>query len=173
MASLTIHNSAQPAAGSNGGPRFGGHNHNTLKRPLKFVDPPDAFIYRAEPQYTKSQNLSRRMIMWYRRRNMVGKLFQKTGVQLCIYDANNAKHPPNPAAIKLMTPAERKAGMTSMSCSRITLRAVEEYGTAKGIWVGMKQLLKCNSLGQLWLLIRSRLSDKPVEALAQSALKVV
>lgn len=30
------------------------------------------------------------------------------------------------------------------SCSRYTYEAIEKYGAAKGIWLGMKRILRCN-----------------------------
>jgi len=32
------------------------------------------------------------------------------------------------------------------SCSEYTYRAVEKYGAGKGLWKGLKRLLRCNPL---------------------------
>jgi len=32
------------------------------------------------------------------------------------------------------------------SCSRYTFEAVERYGAVKGVWLGIKRILRCNPL---------------------------
>jgi putative membrane protein insertion efficiency factor len=33
------------------------------------------------------------------------------------------------------------------SCSEYTLQAVSKYGAGKGVWFGLKRLLRCNPFG--------------------------
>jgi len=35
------------------------------------------------------------------------------------------------------------------TCSEYTKKAIEKYGTLKGVWLGIKRFLKCNPWGEM------------------------